>query len=209
MIIAIDGPAASGKGTLAKKLAARYGLRHLDTGSLYRAVAYDVLEAGGDPANVDDAVLAARKLEPSGIPVDALRTPAVSEAASVVAAIPEVRSAILAFQRDYAAQPPGAVLDGRDIGTVVCPNADAKLFVIASSQARARRRYLELAARDSSVREEDVLTDIEARDRRDRERTVSPMTKADDAYLLDTTNLDIETAFEAAVAIIDGRRSND
>ena len=205
MIIAIDGPAASGKGTLAKKLAAHYGLRHLDTGSLYRAVAYDVLEAGGDPASVDDAVQAARMLDPSRIPLDALRTPAVSEAASVVAAIPEVRSAILAFQRDFAAKPPGAVLDGRDIGTVVCPYADAKLFVIASPQARARRRYLELVAKDSSIREDDVLADIEARDRRDRERTVSPMTKADDAYLLDTTNLDIETAFEAAVAIVDGR----
>ncbi len=205
MIIAIDGPAASGKGTLAKKLAAHYGLRHLDTGSLYRAVAFDVLEAGGDPADTDDALKAARNLDPARIPAGSLRTPAVSAAASVVAAIPEVRSAILDFQRDYAAHPPGAVLDGRDIGTVVCPYADAKLFVTADTEARAHRRYLELAAVDGSVRKEDVLADIEARDRRDREREASPMIKADDAHLLDTTNLDIETAFEAAVARIDGR----
>ncbi len=204
MIIAIDGPAASGKGTLARRLATHLGLRYLDTGSLYRAVALAVLKAGADPKDEDTAVRLAADIDPDRLADAELRTPEVAAAASVVAAIPAVREAILAFQRDFASSPPGAVLDGRDIGTVVCPDADVKLFVTASPAARARRRFLELSAADSSVREEDVLADLVERDRRDRERTVSPMVRAEDAHLLDTTNLDIEAAFQQAVALVDG-----
>lgn len=204
MIIAIDGPAASGKGTLARRLAEHFGLRYLDTGSLYRAVALAVLKAGADPADENIAVGLAARIDPDRLTDEELRTPEVAAAASVVAAIPAVRGAILAFQRDFASSPPGAVLDGRDIGTVVCPDADVKLFVTASPAARARRRFLELSAADSSVREEDVLADLVERDRRDRERTVSPMVRAEDAHLLDTTNLDIEAAFQQAVALVDG-----
>jgi cytidylate kinase len=203
MIIAIDGPAASGKGTLARRLAGHYGLAYLDTGSLYRAVAHGVLAVGGDPADEDDAVAAARRLGEADIPEDALRTPAVSQAASVVAAIPAVRKAILAFQREFAARPPGAVLDGRDIGTIVCPDADVKLFVTASAETRARRRYLELAASGGGVDEAHVLADLMERDRRDRERDVAPLVQAADAHLLDTTDLGIEAAFKAAVELID------
>lgn len=204
MIIAIDGPAASGKGTLARRLATHLGLRYLDTGSLYRAVALAVLKAGADPKDEETAVRLAAGIDPDRLADAELRTPEVAAAASVVAAIPAVREAILAFQRDFASSPPGAVLDGRDIGTVVCPDADVKLFVTASPAARARRRFLELSAADSSVREEDVLADLVERDRRDRERTVSPMVRAEDAHLLDTTNLDIEAAFQQAVALVDG-----
>lgn len=202
MIIAIDGPAASGKGTLARRLASHYGLAYLDTGSLYRAVAHGVLAAGGDPAQEADALAAARRLGEAEIPEGALRTPEVSQAASVVAAIPAVRTAILAFQREFAARPPGAVLDGRDIGTVVCPDADVKLFVTASPETRARRRYLELAASGEDVDEAAVLADLVERDRRDRERPVAPLIKAEDAHLLDTTDLGIEAAFAAAVEMI-------
>jgi cytidylate kinase len=205
MIIAVDGPAASGKGTLARRLAAHYGLRYLDTGSLYRAVAHAVLAAGGDPAIEADAVAAARRLGAIDVPDAELRTPAVSRAASVVAAIPAVRAAILDHQRAFAAQPPGAVLDGRDIGTVVCPDADAKLFITASPRTRARRRFLELQAAGSTASEAEVLADLVERDRRDSERPIAPLTRAPDAHLLDTTDLGIEAAFAAAVDLIDDR----
>jgi CMP/dCMP kinase len=203
MIIAIDGPAASGKGTLGKRLAQRYGLRHLDTGLIYRAVAKALLDAG---AKLDDrprALAAALALDPGRFDEAALKAYAVGEAASVVSALPEVRTALLAFQRDFAATPPGAVLDGRDIGTVICPQAQVKIFVTASPQERARRRAQELAASGEAVDEAAVLADILRRDERDRSRSVAPLKPAADAYLLDTTHLDIEAAVRAAVDIVE------
>lgn len=206
-VIAVDGPAASGKGTLARKLAAHYGFAYLDTGSLYRAVGHAVLACGGDPADEAAALAAARALDITKIDEKAIRTPEAGEAASLVAAMPPVRAAILHFQRNFAENPPdgktGAVLDGRDIGTVVCPAAQAKLFVVASPQVRAHRRWLELKNSGSQVNEAQVLEDIEERDRRDAARAASPMKPAADAHLLDTSDLSIEAAFGAAVAIID------
>ena len=203
MIIAIDGPAASGKGTLAKRLAAHYGFHHLDTGSLYRAVARDVLARGLKPEDVWAAVAAARNLDHRTLVDPGLRGRSIGEAASVVARIPEVRAALLAFQREFAKQPPGAVLDGRDIGTVICPEADVKIFVTASLDERARRRHAELAASDPAITLEVVTAQITARDQRDAERAAAPMRRAPDAHLLDTTQLDIEGAVNAAVALID------
>ena len=203
MIIAIDGPAASGKGTLGKRLAQRYGLRHLDTGLIYRAVAKALLDAGAaldDPAR---ALAAALALDPTRFDEGALKAYLVGEAASVVSALPEVRTALVAFQRNFAAMPPGAVLDGRDIGTVICPQANVKIFVTASPQERARRRARELAARGEAVEEAAVLADILRRDERDRSRAVAPLKPAADAYLLDTTHLDIEAAVRAAVDIVE------
>jgi cytidylate kinase len=205
--IAVDGPAASGKGTLARKLAAHYGFAYLDTGSLYRAVGHAVRAGGGDPADKAAALAAAKALDASRIDEKAIRTAEAGEAASLVAVMPEVRAAILHFQRDFASRPPGgqpgAVLDGRDIGTVVCPAAPAKLFVTARPEIRARRRWLELNNSGSAVSEAQVLDDIVERDRRDAERAASPMKPAKDAHLLDTSDLSIEAAFGAAVAIID------
>jgi cytidylate kinase len=203
MIIAIDGPAASGKGTLAKRLARHFGLAHLDTGSLYRAVAAQVLANRHDPGDVSRAVAAARSLKPGTTDEAVLRSREVSDAASIVAAMPDVRAAILAYQRKFAQTPPGAVLDGRDIGTVVCPDADIKLFVTASTEARAERRFKELEPADPGLEMADVLASIEARDRRDRTRATAPLKQAEDALLLDTSNLDIEAAFQAAVEMID------
>jgi cytidylate kinase len=206
MIIAIDGPAASGKGTLGKRLAAHYGLRHLDTGLLYRAVAKALLDAGHSPNNQARAVAAADALDPAGFDEAALKSHAVGEAASVVSAIPDVRAALLAFQRNFAGKAPGAVLDGRDIGTVICPNAEVKIFVTASPQVRARRRVLELQARGEPVNETDVLADILRRDERDTSRAAAPLRQAADAHLLDTTALDADAAFHAAVALVDRAR---
>ena len=205
MIIAIDGPAASGKGTLGKKLAVHFGLRHLDTGLIYRAVAKALLDAG-DPLNDRErAVAAASALDPAQFDEMALKAPAVGEAASIVSAIPEVRAALLAFQRDFAATPPGAVLDGRDIGTVICPDADVKIFVTATPQVRARRRAAEFKARGEPVDEAAVLADILRRDERDTSRAVAPLKPAPDAEVLDTTELDIDGAFRAALAIATGK----
>ena len=206
MIIAIDGPAASGKGTLGKRLAAHYRLRHLDTGLLYRAVAKAVLDAGRNPADREAAIAAAKALDPGKFDEAALKVYEIGEAASVVSAVPEVRAALFDFQRTFAATPPGAVLDGRDIGTVICPNADVKIFVVASPEVRAKRRALELRARGETANEAEVLADILARDERDRSRTAAPLMQAKDAHLLDTTSLDIEAAFAAAVKLVDGRR---
>lgn len=205
MIIAIDGPSASGKGTLAKKLATHYGLLHLDTGLLYRKVAFEVLRAGNDPADTDAAEAAAVSLDMSDVDEATLRTAQVATAASVVAASPRVRTPILDFQRRFAQAPQGAILDGRDIGSFVCPDADVKLFVIASSKVRAQRRYAELSLGDYAGSEEDVLRDIEERDARDRNRKVAPLKQSADAYLLDTSKLDIETAFRTAVEWIDSK----
>ncbi len=202
MIIAIDGPAASGKGTLAKRIAAHFGLRHLDTGLLYRAVARDLLARGQDLNDEPAAVEAALRLNFASFDDPTLRGRAAGEHASIVARLPGVRAALLAMQREFAAAPPGAVLDGRDIGTVVCPRADVKIYVQAESAVRAQRRYAELAERDPSVRFSEVHEQIRSRDRRDQDRAVAPMAAAADAYLLDTTDLDIEGAFRAAVAMI-------
>jgi cytidylate kinase len=203
MIVAIDGPAASGKGTLGKMIAAHYGLAHLDTGKLYRAVARDMLESGADPADVAAALAATRALDLTTLSDPSLMQGRLGEAASIVASHPEVRRVLLGYQRRFAGQQPGAVLDGRDIGTVVCPDADVKLFVTATPEVRARRRYLELNAAGNAVAEADVLADIRRRDERDRNRAVAPLVQAEDAVLLDTTNLDIDAAFKAAIALID------
>ncbi len=206
MIIAIDGPAASGKGTLGKKLAAHYGFRHLDTGLLYRAVAKALLDAGHSPRHQARAVAAADALDPAHFDDVALKSQAVGEAASIVSAIPEVRMALLALQRNFAKAQPGAVLDGRDIGTVICPHADVKIFVTATPQVRAGRRFAELTARGESAAEADVLADILKRDERDMGRATAPLKQADDAHLLDTTTLDIDGAFRAALALVEQAR---
>src|SRR6476660_5512136 len=175
MIIAIDGPAASGKGTLGKKLAAHYGLRHLDTGLIYRAVAKAVIDAGRRPDDAAAAVAAAKALDPASFDEAALKIPTIGEAASVVSAIPEVRAALVAFQRDFASKPPGAVLDGRDIGTVICPNADVKIYVTAAPEVRARRRAAEYRAQGMVIDEAAMLADIVNRDKRDQNRAVAPL----------------------------------
>ena len=203
MIIAIDGPAASGKGTLGKRLAAHYGLRHLDTGLIYRAVAKALLDAGRKPDDVAAAVSAAKALDPARFDEAALKVPAVGEAASIVSTIPELRAALVAFQRDFVAKPPGAVLDGRDIGTVICPDADAKIFVTATPEVRARRRTAEYRASGRTIDEATVLADILKRDERDSNRSVAPLKAAADAHLLDTTHLDVEAAVAAAVDFVE------
>jgi cytidylate kinase len=203
MIIAIDGPAASGKGTLAKRLAAHYGLRHLDTGLLYRAVAKALLDAGHRPDDRARAVAAAKVINPAAFDEAALKLYEVGEAASIVSAIPDVRAALFEFQRAFAAEPPGAVLDGRDIGTVICPDADVKLFVTAAPEVRACRRALELRGRGESVNDAEVLADILRRDERDRSRSAAPLVQAPDAHRLDTTDLDIDAAFRAAIALVE------
>ncbi|HVX91653.1 MAG TPA: (d)CMP kinase [Xanthobacteraceae bacterium] len=207
MIIAIDGPAASGKGTLGKQLAAHYGLRHLDTGLLYRAVAKAVLDAGKSAADENAALAAALTLDPAGFDEIALKAPAVGEAASIVSAIPQVRAALLAFQREFAAAPPGAVLDGRDIGTVICPDADVKIYVTAAPEVRARRRALEFAKAGKPMDEAAVLADIRARDDRDMNRAAAPLKQARDAHLLDTSEMDISTVIRAAIDIVEATRA--
>jgi cytidylate kinase len=207
MIIAIDGPAASGKGTLGKRLAAHYGLRHLDTGLIYRAVAKALLDAGHAPGNRARAVAAAEALDPSRFEEPALKRQDVGEAASLVSVIPEVRAALLAFQRNFGRTPPGAVLDGRDIGTVIFPDADVKIFVTASPEVRAARRAAELAGAGTSISDAEVLADIRRRDERDMGRAAAPLKAAPDAHLLDTTHLDIDAAFRAAVAIVEAVRA--
>ncbi len=202
MIIAIDGPAASGKGTLAKLIAAHLGMPCLDTGLLYRAVARDVQSRGFRLADAWAALALARGLDPASLDDGGLRTPGAGEAASIVASMPAVRAALLAYQRAFATQPGGAVLDGRDIGTVVCPSADAKIYVTARPQVRAWRRFAERQEQGMSVTYDAVLADIERRDARDAGRASSPMVPAADADLLETSDLDIEAAFAAAVGLI-------
>jgi cytidylate kinase len=206
VIIAIDGPAASGKGTIAKRLAAQYGLPHLDTGLLYRAVAKAVIDAGHRVDDVARAQAAAKAFDPSRFDENALKAHAVGEAASVVSAIPQVRAALLSFQKQFAAKPSGAVIDGRDIGTVIAPNADVKIFVTAMPEVRAGRRFDELNARGDRVSRQDVLADILRRDERDQNRAVAPLVTAPDAHVLDTSALDIEEAVKAAIAIVERRR---
>ena len=203
MIIAIDGPAASGKGTLGKRLAAHYGLRHLDTGLLYRAVAQAVLDSGDRLDDAARAAAAAQALDPSQFDEAALKSHAAGEAASVVSAIPEVRAALFRLQRDFAAVPPGAVLDGRDIGTIICPSADAKIFVTASPEVRARRRASEMRSLGLTANETAILADIRRRDERDSQRAVAPLRPAKDAFILDTSNLDIDAVVREAIAIVE------
>ncbi|ESR25936.1 (d)CMP kinase [Lutibaculum baratangense] len=206
MIVALDGPAASGKGTLGRRLAQHFGLRHLDTGLLYRAVAYRIIADGGDLDDPATREAAARDLDPATLDPSLLRSSAMGEAASRVAADERVRAALLDVQREFAQRPPGAVIDGRDIGSVVCPDADVKIFVTASPEVRATRRWQELHASSADVSYEEVLDDIRRRDARDAQRAVAPLVPAQDAHLLDTTELDIETAFRAAVDLISAHR---
>ena len=205
-MVAIDGPAASGKGTLARRLADRFRFAHLDTGMLYRAAAFLVLDKAGDPTDAVVAEAAARQVDPQLLSDPRLRGEAVGAAASVVAAIPAVRSALLDLQRAFAAHPPaparGVVLDGRDIGSVVCPAADVKLYITATAETRARRRADELRRRGGTVIYENVLQDLEERDARDSERQTAPLAAAPDAIVIDTTTLDIDAVFERAFDII-------
>ena len=204
-IVAIDGPAAAGKGTLARRLAAELGFDYLDTGLIYRAVGMNVERAGFDPADPARAGEAARDLQPEDLAADDLRTDDAAQAASKVAAIPEVRAALLDFQRRFAAHPPGgrgAVLDGRDIGTVVCPAAPIKLFVTASTERRAERRLKELQGRGIDTSLDKVVAEMRERDERDSQRAVAPLKPAEDAHLLDTSDLDADAAFDAAIAFV-------
>jgi CMP/dCMP kinase len=207
MIIAIDGPAASGKGTLGKRLAAHYHFRHLDTGLIYRAVAKAVMDAGGDLTDEAYAAALAAELDPAAFGDPVLKTQAVGEGASVVSVHQSVRAALLTFQRNFAAGPPGAVLDGRDIGTVICPDADVKIFVVADPEVRARRRALEMRARGETADEAAVLADILKRDERDKNRAAAPLKAAPDAYLLDNSHLDIESGVQAAIDIVEAVRA--
>ena len=207
MIIAIDGPAGSGKGTLAKRLAAHFRLPHLDTGLLYRAVALTLLDEGRPLTDAPAAARAAATLDLSRLDDPRLKGRAMGDAASVVSAYQPVRDALLDLQRRFATQPGGAVLDGRDIGTVICPEADAKLFVTATAEERARRRHLELVSRGEAADYEAILADIRRRDERDMTRSAAPLRPADDALVLDTTQLDAEAAFAAALEIVERARS--
>ncbi len=202
LTIAIDGPAASGKGTLAKRIAAHYGLTCLDTGLLYRAVGRDVLQSGRSLEDEKAAAAAARALDPETLDDPGLRLPDMGDAASVVAKFASVRAALLDFQRDFASQEPGAVLDGRDIATVVLPDADVKIFVTADVEVRARRRHQEQVARGEPVSYERTLETIRDRDARDMGRKDAPLRQADDAVLLDTTRLGVEEALAAALEIV-------
>ena len=207
MIITIDGPAASGKGTIARRVAGHYKLPHLDTGLLYRGVAIRLLDRGRALDDVKAAVAAARELNIVSLDAERLRERSIGEAASRVAVFPEVRAALLQLQKDFAHRPEGAVLDGRDTGTVIAPEADVKIFVTASAETRARRRFRELAAKGEEMTLDAVLAAIRERDRRDSERAVAPLKPAPDAVLLDTTDLDIEAAFRAALSIVEVARA--
>jgi len=205
MIIAIDGPAASGKGTIARRLAAHYGLPHLDTGLLYRATASSLMERGERLENVDAAISAARGLALNDFDEKQLRGAEMGEAASIMGAMPQVRAVLLDLQRQFAARQEGAILDGRDIGSIICPNADVKIFVTAQSETRAQRRALELKSRGEKVDFAAVLADIQKRDERDSSRSSAPLIMASDAIRLDTTGLDVEKSVAAAIAIVENK----
>lgn len=201
MIIAVDGPAAAGKGTIARALAQHFGYHFLDTGSLYRMVGLAALRTGGEPITSEAATAAAKGLNPQDFADFELRTEKVGAAASVVGALPEVRAALLDLQRSFARKQPGAVLDGRDIGTVICPDAEAKLFITASPEVRAKRRQKELGSSDYEA----VLADIRARDERDSQRAAAPLVPAADAVVIDTSELDIETAIATAIRAVEAK----
>lgn len=206
VVIAVDGPAASGKGTIARALAKHFGLPHMDTGLLYRAVALNLWRWGGDPGNEFEALRACNELNLN--PDDPeLRSEPVSKIASIISAYPSVRSALLKRQRDFAEQDAGAVLDGRDIGTVIAPDADVKLFVTASPEVRAKRRLKELDLRGMTAHFDDVLADIRARDQRDSSRAAAPLHPATDAILLDTSHLDVEQSIAEAIRLSEERLS--
>ncbi len=207
LVLAIDGPAASGKGTLARRLAAHYRLPHLDTGLLYRATARAVLDAGGTLSDVEAATRAAERLDPLALDESRLRGAEMGDAASIVAAMPSVRAALTDFQRAFAGQASGAVLDGRDIGTFICPDATVKLFVTARPEVRAARRHRELSATGHAPPFETVLADIRRRDARDSGRPNVPLAQAPDALLIDTSELDADAAFAMALALIEARRA--
>jgi cytidylate kinase len=206
IVIAVDGTAASGKGTLAKKLAAHFGFAHLDSGALYRLTALSVLDKGGDPSAEADALKGAQTIDFNRAGDPAIRTDIVGKAASQVAAIPAVRRALLEFQQNFLANPPGgspgAVMDGRDIGTVICPGATAKLYIDADLEIRARRRWAELKAMGIRRAEQDVVAELGARDAADKARPIAPLKQAPDADLLDTSILGIDAAFAAALALV-------
>lgn len=202
MIIAVDGTLASGKGTVARGIAKTFSLAHLDTGALYRAVAVEVLKAGADPGNTGAAEDVAKHLDPSRIDQTAIRTAEAGAAASIVAAQPGVRAALFDLQRRFAEQDGGAVLDGRDIGTIVCPDADVKFYIDAEPRIRAQRRWRELVASGSSVQLEDIARQLAERDQRDVSRETAPLMRAEDAVLLDTTHLSIDATLAEAVRII-------
>ena len=206
MIIAIDGPAAAGKGTLARRVAEHFNLAYLDTGLLYRAVGKKVLDAGNDPEDAAAAETVARALNAQDLNADGLRVDAVAQAASKVSAVPGVRAALLDFQRDFAKTPPegsnGAVLDGRDIGTVVCQEATAKLFITASTEVRANRRFKELHQADSGAIYARVLEDMKERDERDSSRSFAPLVPANDANVIDTSHLSANQVFDQALVFI-------
>ena len=204
-VIAVDGPAASGKGTLARKLAAHFGYDYLDTGKLYRAVGLAVLQAGQDPSDAEAALAAARTIDPARLDDPALAGDDAAAAASKVAAIGPVRAALKDFQLAFAGREPGAVLDGRDIGTVICPGAPAKLFVTASVEVRAERRHKELLSRGEDSIYARVLQELKERDERDTSRADAPLRPADDAQVLDTSAMTIEEAFAEALKIVEGR----
>ena len=206
MIIAIDGPSAAGKGTLARRLAARLGFHHLDTGMIYRAVGARLLADGIDPADAARAAEAANVLEAADLGRAGLRDEPVGRAASIVAANPAVRAALVEFQRRFASRPPGAILDGRDIGTVICPDAPVKLYITASPEIRARRRFVELQARGESATYAAVFQDLQERDARDQARGTAPAKPAADAIVLDTSDLTADQAFDRALAIALARR---
>jgi CMP/dCMP kinase len=205
MIIAVDGTLASGKGTVARGIARTFGLAHLDTGALYRAVAVELLKAGADPGDTEAAADAAKTLDPERIDQAAIRTAEAGAAASVVAAQPAVRAALFDLQRRFAEQPGGAVLDGRDIGTVVCPDADVKFYIDAEPRVRAERRWRELVASGDTVQLEDIARQLAERDQRDASRETAPLMRAEDAVLLDTTHLSIDATLAEAVRIIQNK----
>ena len=214
IVIAIDGPAAAGKGTLARRLEEHFKLSKLDTGLLYRATGWKVVQAGDDPEDADAAEKAARALDPAELANERLRTDEAAQAASKVSAIPGVRAALLDFQRNFAINPPhladgspaqGAILDGRDIGTTVCPDAQVKLFITASTETRAKRRFLELQERGLEAIYARVLEEMIERDERDSSRSASPLKAADDALTLDTSDMDADQAFDAALEFINAK----
>lgn len=205
LIIAIDGPAASGKGTLAKRIAEHLELRYLDTGKLYRSVAYLMLEQGCDPKNIEGATKVAQTLDESNlVKKEMLYSEEIGVLASEISAYPEVREALLNYQRNYAKEGKGAVLDGRDIGTVICPDADVKFFITADLQARAERRTKELQNRGKCVIFTDILNDLQGRDERDSQRAIAPLVPAKDAIHIDTTNMNADSAFQKALTYLNG-----
>ena len=202
LIIAIDGPAASGKGTVAKRLARYLGIEYLDTGSIYRAIGYNILQAGLDPNNKDIAIKAAKDLAPGDLKTEHLYDEGVGAAASIISAIPRVRELLLQFQRDFTKHPKGAILDGRDIGTVICPDADYKFYITADMAARAMRRFKQLQSKGNTVIYDDVLQDLQKRDERDSMRKIAPLRAADDAICIDTTDMNEDEVFAKILGYI-------